>query len=66
MSKKQKFSIHELAIEQMKLEIAHELGIPLPADGYYGHISTKEIGTIGGNLTKRLALLREQSLNSGM
>lgn len=66
MSKKQMSVIHELAIEQMKLEIAYELGITLPPDGYYGHISTKEIGTLGGNLTKRLALLKEQKHDCSM
>lgn len=42
------------ALDQMKFEIASELGIPLPADGYYGKMSTKDIGTIGGTMTRRL------------
>ncbi|WP_152396166.1 alpha/beta-type small acid-soluble spore protein [Paenibacillus guangzhouensis] len=44
----------QLALAQMKMEIAQELGISLPADGYYGKMSTKDIGTIGGGMTKRL------------
>ncbi|WP_314588936.1 alpha/beta-type small acid-soluble spore protein [Paenibacillus terrigena] len=44
----------QLALAQMKTEIAQELGISLPEDGYYGKMSTKDIGTIGGGMTKRL------------
>jgi len=44
----------QLALDQMKMEIAQELGISLPEDGYYGKMSTKDIGTIGGGMTKRL------------
>jgi len=44
----------QLALAQMKMEIAQELGISLPVDGYYGKMSTKDIGTIGGSMTKRL------------
>ncbi|WP_018754533.1 alpha/beta-type small acid-soluble spore protein [Paenibacillus terrigena] len=44
----------QLALAQMKMEIAQELGISLPEDGYYGKMSTKDIGTIGGGMTKRL------------
>jgi len=51
-------------IEQIKFEIAQELGIQLPPDGYYGHITSHEIGKLGGHITKRLALLDEQKLSN--
>ncbi|WP_127534093.1 alpha/beta-type small acid-soluble spore protein [Paenibacillus kobensis] len=51
-----------MALEQMKFEIAQELGIQLPQDGYYGNMTTREIGTIGGNITRRLVQLAEQQL----
>lgn len=44
----------QMALAQLKYEIAQELGIDLPEDGYYGKMSTKEIGTLGGNMTRRL------------
>lgn len=51
------------AIDQMKYEIAQELGIQLPQDGYYGHMTTRDIGSIGGYITKRLVALGQQQLS---
>ena len=45
------------AVEQMKYEIARELGITLGAD-----TSSKLNGTVGGEMTRRLVKLGEQSL----
>jgi small acid-soluble spore protein B (major beta-type SASP) len=45
------------AIENMKYEIASELGITLGAD-----TASRLNGTVGGEMTKRLVRLGEQSL----
>lgn len=50
------------ALDQMKYEVAQELGIAIPQDGYYGNILTKDAGYIGGNITRRLVQIAEQSL----
>ncbi|MCM3627105.1 alpha/beta-type small acid-soluble spore protein [Paenibacillus glycanilyticus] len=50
------------ALEQLKFEIAQELGIQLPADGYYGNMTTRDMGSIGGSITKRLVQLAEQQI----
>ncbi|CAI6030121.1 alpha/beta-type small acid-soluble spore protein [Cohnella sp. JJ-181] len=50
------------ALEQLKFEIAQELGIQLSQDGYYGNLLTREAGLIGGNITKRLVQIAEQQL----
>ncbi|MFX3633869.1 MAG: small, acid-soluble spore protein, alpha/beta type [Candidatus Pristimantibacillus sp.] len=50
------------ALEQLKYEVAQELGIQLPADGYYGNMTTYDMGSIGGSITKRLVQLAEQQL----
>lgn len=50
------------ALEQMKYEIAQELGITIPADGYYGSMATRDTGSIGGYMTKRLVQMAEQQL----
>lgn len=50
------------ALEQMKYEIAQELGISFPQDGYAGNLTSYENGSIGGYITKRLVTLAEQSL----
>lgn len=50
------------ALEQLKFEIAQELGIQLPQDGYYGHMTTREMGSIGGSITRRLVQIAEQQI----
>lgn len=50
------------ALDQMKYEVAQELGISLPQDGYYGNMATREAGSIGGNITRRLVQIAEQTL----
>ncbi len=50
------------ALEQMKYEVAQELGIQLPQDGYYGHMTTRDMGSIGGYITRRLIQIAEQQL----
>jgi Small, acid-soluble spore proteins, alpha/beta type len=51
------------ALEQLKFEIAQEFGIQLPPDGYYGHMTTRDMGTIGGNITRRLIRIAEEQLS---
>lgn len=48
------------ALNQMKMEVAQELGIQLQA--YNGHLTTHDAGFIGGNITKRLVQIAEQQL----
>ncbi|MGG6313707.1 small, acid-soluble spore protein, alpha/beta type [Paenibacillus macerans] len=50
------------ALEQMKYEVAQELGIAFPQDGYAGNLTSYENGSIGGFITKRLVTLAEQQL----
>ncbi|XEC97276.1 small, acid-soluble spore protein, alpha/beta type [Paenibacillus tarimensis] len=50
------------ALEQMKYEVAQELGIQIPQDGYYGFMATRDTGAIGGNITRRLVQIAEQQL----
>lgn len=50
------------ALEQMKFEIAQELGIEIPQDGYYGNMLTRDAGRLGGNITRRLVQMAEQQL----
>ena len=50
------------ALDQLKYEVAQELGIAIPQDGYGGNMLTRENGSIGGNITKRLVQIAEQQL----
>ncbi|WP_136603650.1 alpha/beta-type small acid-soluble spore protein [Paenibacillus dokdonensis] len=51
------------ALQQMKMEAAQELGVQIPQDGYYGNMTSRETGSLGGYITKRLVQLAEQSMS---
>jgi hypothetical protein len=48
------------ALDQLKYEVAQELGIQLQA--YNGNLATRDAGAIGGNITRRLVQIAEQQL----
>ncbi|MBX6395618.1 MAG: alpha/beta-type small acid-soluble spore protein [Alicyclobacillaceae bacterium] len=50
------------ALDQFKYEVAQELGIQVPQDGYWGTMLTRDTGAIGGNMTRKLVALAEQQL----
>jgi hypothetical protein len=50
------------ALDQLKYEVATELGIQLSQDGYNGNLVSRDAGTIGGNITRRLVQIAEQQL----
>lgn len=58
------------ALDSMKYEIAAELGLPVQqgtGESYWGHITTREAGACGGEITKRLVAYAEQALaNQGV
>ncbi|SFD64718.1 Small, acid-soluble spore protein, alpha/beta type [Paenibacillus catalpae] len=53
------------ALDQMKFEVASQLGIQLSRDGYNGDLTTYNAGKIGGSITRRLVEIAEQSLGGG-
>lgn len=50
------------ALDQLKYEVAQELGIQFPQGGYYGNMATRDTGAIGGYITRRLVQIAEQQL----
>jgi hypothetical protein len=91
MAKGQKRSSNQLvvreagaALDQMKYEIAAELGLPVgqnfsgadtefatelgavtsKREDYWGHISSRDTGAVGGQITRNLVQLAEQTLNN--
>ncbi|RKN62884.1 alpha/beta-type small acid-soluble spore protein [Paenibacillus ginsengarvi] len=54
------------ALNQLKYEVAQELGIQIPQDGYMGYMATRDAGSIGGHITRRLVQIAEQQLSGGM
>ncbi|MNG05937.1 Small, acid-soluble spore protein alpha [compost metagenome] len=53
------------ALAQLKAEAAQSLGVQIPADGYYGNVSTRDAGSLGGYITKKLVQIAEQQLSGG-
>jgi len=51
------------ALQQLKTEAARELGVTLPQDGYMGSYTSRETGSLGGYITKRLVQQAEQQLS---
>ncbi len=49
-------------IENFKWEVASELGVQPPADGYMGDIPSRVNGAIGGHMVRRMIAAAEQSL----
>jgi hypothetical protein len=50
-------------LEQLKYEVAQELGIAIPQDGYYGYMTTRDTGAIGGHMVRRMVQIAEQQLS---
>ena len=49
------------ALDKMKYEVAREIGVDLK-DGYNGHITSAQAGSVGGNMVRKLIEKGEQSL----
>ncbi|TCS83558.1 alpha/beta-type small acid-soluble spore protein [Tepidibacillus fermentans] len=53
------------ALDQLKFEMATQLGIQIPQDGYMGFIASRDNGAIGGHITRHLVQIAEQQLAGG-
>jgi hypothetical protein len=51
------------ALQQLKYEVAQELGIAIPADGYYGYMASRDTGAIGGHMVRRMVQIAQQQLS---
>ncbi|CAH0119465.1 Small, acid-soluble spore protein alpha [Paenibacillus sp. CECT 9249] len=51
------------ALQQLKYDVAQELGIQIPEDGYYGYMATRDTGALGGQITRRLIQIAQQQLS---
>ncbi|HHZ19020.1 MAG TPA: alpha/beta-type small acid-soluble spore protein [Firmicutes bacterium] len=52
------------ALEKMKYEVANELNVDLSKvqGGYFGYMTTRETGAIGGNMVKKMIEAAERTL----
>lgn len=52
------------ALNRFKYEIANELGVPL-TDGYNGNLTSKQNGSVGGYMVKKMIEAQERQMSSG-
>ena len=52
------------ALKKYKMEAATEVGVNLK-DGYNGHLTSKEAGSIGGQMVKKMIEQYEQNMSNG-
>lgn len=49
-------------LSQFKYEVASEIGINVPQDGYWGDLPARQCGAVGGQMVRRLIQIAEQQL----
>lgn len=49
------------ALNRFKMEVANELGIPLK-QGYNGDLTSKQNGSVGGEMVRRMIRSQEQAM----
>lgn len=53
------------AMDRFKFEVANELGVPL-TDGYNGNLTSRQNGSVGGYMVKKMIEAQERQMSSGM
>ena len=52
------------ALDRFKMEVANEIGVPLK-QGYNGDLTSKQNGSVGGEMVKRMIRQQEQQMSGG-
>ena len=52
------------ALDRFKYEVANELGVPL-TDGYNGNLTSRQNGSVGGYMVKKIVQSKERQMSSG-
>jgi len=52
----------EPALDRLKYEVAQEIGVQVPQDGYWGDIPSRLNGAVGGHMVRRMIEQAEQQL----
>lgn len=51
------------AMNRFKMEVASELGVPLK-EGYNGDLTSKQAGSIGGEMVRKMIKRQEEQMSS--
>ena len=49
-------------LDQFKHEIANEIGVQIPTTGYWGNMTSRDCGSVGGYMVKRMVESYERNL----
>ncbi len=52
---------NKAALNSIKMQAASEVGVPLKDDGYNGDLTSKQAGSIGGQMVKKMIESYEMS-----
>ena len=52
------------ALDRFKYEVANEIGVPLK-DGYNGDLTSKQNGSVGGYMVKKMIENQERQMSNG-
>ena len=52
------------SLDSFKYDLANELGVPL-TDGYNGNLTSKQNGSVGGYMVKKMIEAQERQMSSG-
>ncbi len=52
----------QAALDRMKMEVANEMGVNLK-EGYNGDLTSREAGTVGGNMVRKMVEQYERSMS---
>lgn len=51
-------------LEQFKYEVANEIGVQVPSSGYWGNMTSRECGSVGGYMVKKMVESYEKNLSA--
>ena len=52
------------ALNRFKFEVDNELGVPL-TDGYNGNLTSKQNGSVGGEMVRKMIAEQERQMSGG-
>lgn len=53
------------ALDNFKYQVASQIGVNPPQDGYWGDLPARQCGAVGGHMVRNMIQLAEQSLAGG-
>ncbi|MGN0611273.1 MAG: alpha/beta-type small acid-soluble spore protein [Ruminiclostridium sp.] len=52
---------NKAALNSIKMQAANEVGVPLKDNGYNGDLTSKQVGSVGGQMVKKMIESYEMS-----